>query len=570
MKTMLPPRPRKVSKPVCAVIEISPDAPPMPPPRPGLFSNSAIHQAFAMYLPATIVFRMINFGRIILLTWFMSQQQFGLLTMILAVISVITPLCSLGLNEAVARYIPKHEKNGTLPGFVRQSFALLILVTSISVIIICAFARPLGDFFYAQFTNEQIRRLFSSDAPELARLSAAVTALLIVYFYLLAVFKGLRMFRALCVMEIFHGTLFLVLSVGAIFMGHLSAFTLAAAYGVALAIPITIFGSRFFRAIAVKTPVVDAAPALSQAVTRLLRFSLWTTLAGICWQILVYYPPWFLNKMHGQEAVAIFNAVRQIGQFVLVGAVAVVTVVMTQVTKTWEHRGRAAAQAQLSLAFRGTGIVLIVGCTFLALLKNYIMLMFKPAYFDGASILPLQLLFFLMGAYLAFLPIHFQLAEKTRHMFWLWAIGVATNVLYALWLAGPYQPQVLQWPLWRWTAAHFSWLFTAGYTGPRGLDASAWCGVLAIATSLICCLLLIRAECSRLDRGTYIIVAAAGLLALNPTLLATGCITLILISWRTQIVFAAHERRLMYDYVIKCLGHLLPPAIMKRVSNETR
>lgn len=532
----------------------------------GMFSNSPLHQAMGLYLPATVAFRLINFFRIILLTWFMTQQQFGLLTMILAVMNVMTPLCSLGLNEAVTRYVPQHEKQGTLLAFVRKSFLLLGAITMISVGVICIFAQPLGDFFYAQFTDPEVRRLFSADAPELARLSAVVTALLIVYFYLLAVFKGLRMFTALSVMEMAHGLLFLALSIAAIVTGHLSAFTLTAVYGISLALPIAWFGFGFVRTIA-RWHGQHELTEEGDFARRLLKFSVWTTLAGITWQVLVYYPAWYLNKIQGQEAVAVFNAVRQIGQFVLIGAVAVVTVVMTIVTKTWENRGREAAQRQLSLAFRGTGLALFVFCAMLALAKDYIILMFRVEYADGAAILPIHLLFFLMGAYLAFLPIHFHLIEKTRHMFWPWAAGVAANVLYAFWLAGPQQARVMRTAGWQWAAGHASWIFTTGFSGPRGLDSAAWCGVLAIATSLALCVWLIQAECTRLDRGTFIVLGAACLLALSPLLLTAGTVLVLLVAWKTELVFSADERQRINGYILESLRHVPPLRALGRWRN---
>jgi O-antigen/teichoic acid export membrane protein len=523
----------------------------------GLYASSSLNQAMGVYLPATLAYRLINFGRILLLTWFMTKQQFGLLSMILLVMNVLTPLCSLGLNEAVTRYVPQYETRGALWGFLVRSFGLLLALTGASVLLICLFSKRLGDFFYAQATDATIRELFGKDAPELAQLSGVVIGLLIVYFYLLAVMKGLRMFNAISVMEMVHGVLFLGLSVLAIAMDHLSAFTLTALYGIALFIPAVYFGFGLARAIAAWRVQRDG-PNDDEWALRLLRFSVWTTLAGITWQVLVYYPQWFLNKVHGHEAVAVFSAVRQIGNFILIGAVAVVTVVMTTVTKTWESRGREAAQRQLSLAFRGTGLALLLLCVVLALCKDMIILMFRDEYSPGAAILPLHLLFFLIGAYLAFLPIHFHLIEKARHLFWPWALGFASNVLYAFWLAGPGLATAKQLPFWKSLSPITSKVFTTGFSSPQGLDNSTWCGVFAIATALALCIILINAECTRLDRGTYIIIFSALLLTLKPTLLIAGSLLLILVSFRTQLVFSTAERLRITGYIHQTLRHFPP------------
>ncbi len=522
----------------------------------GLFLSTPLSQSMGTYLPATVAFRLLNFGRILLLTWFMSTQQFGLLAMILLVVNVLTPLCSLGLNEAIARYVPQYEHRGEMWAFAKRSVGLLLAVAGVSLAVILLLAPMLGDFFYAQvMADPQMRAEFSGEAPQLAQLSGVVIVLLIVYFYLLAVVKGLRMFRALSWLELSHGLIFLAGSLIVIVTGHLSAFTLTGLYGVSLVLPILYFGPRLFFVMGA-WPQQAGLLAEAGLARKLLRFSIWTTLAGVTWQFLLYYPQWFLNKIHGHEAVAVFNAVRQIGQFVLIGAVAVSTVVMTTVTKTWESQGREPAHRQLSLAFRGTGVGLFLLCAVIALLKDVIIRMFRPDYAPGAGVLPLHLLFFLFGAFLAFLPGHFHLREKTRHLLWPWATGVAANVLFAYWLAGPKLAGLQATAVWQAVGPWMGALFTTGFSDPQGLNSSAWCGVFAMATAMSLCVLLIRAECSRLDRGTYIVLVWSLTLVMKPWILAVASGVLILVATRTDLIFSAEERRKVIGYALGALGHV--------------
>jgi O-antigen/teichoic acid export membrane protein len=536
----------------------------------GLFGASLLNKAMGTYLPATVAVRVVNLIRILLLTWWMTQQQFGLLAMILFTINVMTPLCSLGLNEAIARYVPQHEARGTLRPFAWRSAGLLLAVTALSVLLMVVFSSALGVFFYAQvFTDPRIFQEFSADAAELAQLSAVVIGLLIAYFYLLAVFKGLRMFTALAMIELVNSIIFLAGSVAAKLTGHLSAFTMTAMYGISLAIPLACFGLGLARSLAGWQS--QHHPVQNAGISRtLLRFSIWTTLAGVTWQILVIYPAWWLNKVYGNEAVGIFSAVRQVGQFVLLGAAAVTTVVMSTVTNTWESRGREAAQRQLSLAFRGTGLGLLFLCAIGALAKDLIIRLFNPSYASGAEILPLQFLFFLIGAYLAFLPIHFHLIEKTRHMFWPWAVGVAANVLYAIWLAGPRLAILRDLAAWKAITPITSAIFVTGFSDPQGLDGAAWCGVFAIATALILCIVLIRAECSRLDRGTYVVIACAALLAAKPWILALGAVVLLAVALRTTLIFSPDERTRIMGYIVGSMRHIPPFRFLGDRWNGTR
>ncbi len=524
----------------------------------GLYRHSPLNHAMGTYLPATVASRLINFVRILLLTWWMTTQQFGLLAMILLSMNVMTPLCSLGLSEAVARYVPQNETRGSLWPFVLRSARVVLLVTLISVALMIAFSSFLGVFLYAQvFTDPKVFAEFAAEAPLLARLSALVIGLMVAYFYLLAFLKGLRMFTALAVMEIAHSILFLTGAAVAWWLGHLSALTLTGIYGISMAIPIVLVGCGLVRVISRWRS--QHAPLQDNRVARiLLKFSLWATLAGVTWQILVAYPAWFLNKIHGNEAVGVFHALRQVGQFILIGAAAVTTVIMTTVTKTWESQGREVALRQLSLAFRGTGLGLLVLCAIIALSKDLIGQVFRPEYAPGAAILPLHAMFFLMAAFLAFLSIHFHLVERTRHMFWPWAIGVASNVLFAIWLATPRLAMVQDFAVWK-AASHFTLaIFSTGFSDPQGLDSAAWCGVFAITTALALCIILIRAECSELDRGVYIVIGSAFLLPMKPVILAAGVLVLLVLALATELIFSQDERRRIPGYVLGALSHVPP------------
>lgn|GEM_PF-598551 len=522
----------------------------------GIFRSTGIEQSLGTYLPATAAVRVLNFARVLLLTWTMTRTQFGLLAMVLLVVNVLTPLCSLGLNEAVARYVPQQEQRGSLAAFMGKSFAVLLVVTAGSVALLLLFAPKLADFFFARLlANQSASQAPSSDALQLARLTGVVIALLVVYFYLLSVVKGLRMFSAMSRMELSHSMLFLAGSGVVIVTGRLNAVALTAVYALSLAVPIAYFAPRLIRRLR-DWPAQSHPLAEPRLLSKLLKFSIWTMLAGVTWQVLLYYPAWFLNKVHGHEAVAVFAAVRQVGQFALIAAASVATVVITTVTNTWESRGRPHAERQLSLAFRGTCFALLIVCIVAALSKGLIILMFDPAYAPGASILPLQLLFFLLAAYLAFLPGHFHLQEKTRYMFWPLVAGVAGNVLLAYWLAGPRPVAFPSSGAWHVAAEALGRILSVGLTDAQGLSSAAWCGVLAMGIATGVCVLLVRAKCSRLDRGSYLVIAACVLLVARPWIMAIGGGVLILIALGTEFIFTADERRRIIGYMLESLRNV--------------
>jgi len=510
----------------------------------GLFASARVQKAMGTYLPATVVFRLINFGRILIAARLMIKHQFGLMTMILLAVNVMTPLCSFGLAEAVSRYVPQHEARGSLVAFLRRATFLVGMFATVTVGLMLLFPTALGQFLYAQSVDDSaVQSAFRADAPALASASAVVIGLLVCYFFILAILKALRMFAALSVMETAHGALFFVFTVAALLLDMRSALTMTVVYAAALAIPITVMGGMLVRMLGRWRAQHGPMAAETSSLRSLVQFGFWTAIAGATWQILVYYPSWHLNKVHGSAVVAVFNAARQIGNLVLIGAMSVVAIIASTVTKSWESRGREAADRQWSLAFRAGGLGLFILCAGIALLKRPIMGMFGHTYADGALILPLQLLFFLMGAHLAFLAIHFQLIEKSGLLLWPWLVGVGANAGLAWWLASGEPAAVQRTWLWQTAGPILSHVFKPAWTDPMGLHAASWCGAFAIAASLATCLILMWVTDRRLDRGGLWVIGISALLATRGYVLGPATLVVMILTPTTSLFFNAAERK---------------------------
>lgn len=522
----------------------------------GFFANARIQKAMGTYLPATVAFRFINFLRNLILARLMLKHQFGLMTLIQLAVNVMTPLCSFGLAEAATRYIPQHETRGTLAAFLRRATLLIGAFSTFGIGLMLIFPGQIGHFFYAQRdTDPAVTAAFAADAPALASASALVVAMLVAYFFELAILKALRMFTALSVMETVHGALFLGITILAVLMGRRSALTMTIVYAIALLLPTLVMGVMLYRTIgrwsAQQTPLTDGGA--SQA---LLRFGMWSAIAGVTWQVMVYYPSWHLNKVRGPEVVAVFNAARQVGNLVLIGAMSIVAVIASAVTKTWETKGRDAADRQWSLAFRAGGLALFILCSGIALLKRQVMPMFGHAYAEGAEILPLQLLFFLLGSHMAFLVIHFQLIEKSRLLVWPWAVGVGANAALAWWLAGA-MPAALQISSpWQTLAPYVYFILRPSWFDDSGLRAASWCGVLAIGVSLTVCLTLMRMEGRKLDRGSIAIVVVSFLLATRGRILGPATLVVMLLAVTTPVFFSIAERKELAGVFKGALSHV--------------
>ncbi|MCB9857606.1 MAG: lipopolysaccharide biosynthesis protein [Phycisphaerales bacterium] len=534
----------------------------------GVLRSTGLASSMGTYLTANVAIRLLNLARVLVLTRIMLKPQYGLLSSILIVTNVLTPLCSLGLNEAIARYVPQYENTGSLARFARRSLTLLVIVTVIAVAGILANANWLGEWFYATILEDPATRAaFASEAPSLARVTGLIIALSAIYFYLMAVMKGLRMFQALSWLELVHSVLFLGGCMIVAVTQQLSAFTIASLYAASLAIPCVWFGFRLLPAL-VGWQSQQGDERIEGLEKKLFRFSIWTTLAGVTWQALINYPAWHLKKIHGDDAMAVFFGARQICNIVFVGAVAISTVVMATITRTWETEGREAAEKQLSLAFRTVGLGLLLLCALISLTKTWVIQLLRADYAAGAEIMPLHLLFFLLGAYLAFLPAHFHLRERTRQMLWPWIAGVGINVLLAIFLVGP-RLGVVQNSSWgRTIDGILNTIFVTGIIDPTGLGPAAWCGVFGMTAAVGVCVLLVSREHYKLDRGSVIVLLSAFVVAGRPWLVATSCLVLVAISLRGSLVFTPDERRKVMRYIAAVPTHV--PAVRKLIPGVWR
>lgn len=517
-----------------------------------IFQSRSLAQSTGSYLLAQGVVRVLNFGRIILLTRIMAQQQFGLLYTILLVSNVLTPLCSLGLNEAIARYVPQYEHLGSLGLFSRRSLRLIALVSVFAIAVFILFAPMLGEFLFLQIDGDAS---FAAELPAIARLTGIIVAMLVLFFFIMALLKGLRMFAALAWLELSHSVLFLAGCLIVFVTGQLSAFTMAALYAASLALPNAWFGMRLVTAVR-DMPTQSGASETDRLERKLLTYSVWTMLAGVTWQVLLWFPSWHLNKMQGQQAVAVFGAARQIGNLILVGAIALSTLVMATVTRTWETRGRAEAERQLSLAFRVVGAGLVVLCALLSFARHLVMLPFDKSYAAGAKLLPLHLLFFIFTAFLAFIPAHFQLRERTRLMLWPWLGGFLINLFLASWWLDPTFAEWRDGPAYAWVSRSLAAVFACGLNNGDGLSAAAWAGALGMGFAVLCCVVLVRREGVHIDRGSMLVLLSSLLVAGGPWLLPVGLVALLVALFTTEWILNRAERQQVMGYIGAIPAHL--------------
>ncbi len=499
--------------------------------QPFLFRAENISRSLGLFLSATFAARFLGLLRGVILAWLLARSEFALLQISLLVINILNPLCSLGMHEAVVRYVPQHETRGTLRAFLSRIVPLILVLGLLGSLAVYLAAEPVGRFLFATFDQKEAPVVQPSSYIALTRLAAAATFALNVYFLTLSVLKGLRMFRVVSLMELFNNIGFTLLAVVVTVAGWPTAGAVLISYMTALLV-VTILAARPLHKV-VRADVaqqVDLSAGQNgfrsgAVLERMFRFSLWAAGAAVMWQTLQFFPMWYLQKIHGPEITGVFAGVRLITQAVLILAVAIVTVVQTQIFKTWETDGSAQADRQWLLAYKGCFLLLFTACAVIAAAAGPVMHIFPENYARGAGILPEFLLFFLLGGQLSFLAIHFHLIERTRHLFVPWGIGVACSVV-----AGKY-------------------LVLARLALPQALYAAILAGVLGMTAALLVALIFIRLERRPFDVGAVVLTTAAYALTAPIYVLLPVAGIILLIAGSTNIMFDAAGKQKIREFI---------------------
>jgi O-antigen/teichoic acid export membrane protein len=479
------------------------------PERRGLFDASGIGRSVRIYLPATLIYRGMSFLRGIVLAWLLARQtgQYGLLSIALQVINILAPLVSLGLPEAITRYVPSWQQKRNLGAFLKLSAWLTMGITLAVTLTLIFFSNPLGRAFFAGKDVEitQISPLTLSTFVAIF----AITA----YFLVIAILKGLRLFSALAVMELVHGTLFLVLSLTAVLIAGPKAEWVIWSYTVAMIVPTIIWGLAVVR----KLPKSQEAEENFHATSltrRLVKFGFWAAMAGIVWQTWQLYSLWHLTRFYDALSSDIFAAARLIGQLLLIVGAAVSSVIMTNICMIWEKGDRQGASFLHDFYTKAVVLGLIFVGLILIAIREPMAMVFPNKLSQISEILPEVLLFYQYCAILGFLAIRFIVIEKMRLLFWPWLAGLIANVLLSVTVVHP------------------------GYALEGAAHAATW----STWAAMIVALLLLRAEKQHFSLGLIVLIVFSSILLL-PILPATGLLGALVIwsLWGTTIFDSAQK-----------------------------
>ena len=477
-----------------------------------LFGAKPVGQSVRIYLPATIVYRGTSFLRGIILAWLLASRmgEYSLLTIALQGINILAPLVSLGLNEAITRYSYAYFHRNRLKEFLLKSSLLVTSITFVFCVILFIFSSRIGELF---FSNNHIS---IEESIRLARASLLTIFAITLYFLLVSVFKGLRMFLALSLLELSHGLLFLITSIAGVFYISRSAEIVIFSYIASLIIPTIFFGGLF---ISQSVGLEESGKSLSVGVLsrRLINYGFWAAISGIIWQSWQMISLWYLTKFCDASSGDVFAGARLIAQLIAIVGIAISAIVMASSFSKWEKGDR--EQANIFLDFYTKLVLLcLLGCSLLLVsFRNVIAFIFPERFCEASTIMPEITLFFYLATVLTFLAIYFVLLEKTILMLWPWTLGFVSNIVFAI--------------LW--------------VKGNEAIVGAARAAYLSTLPAIVLTITIIFAKKQSISVGTSIIIVASGILLLPVLYAWIGYSVLLVIAIASSYIFSHEQKQIL-------------------------
>jgi O-antigen/teichoic acid export membrane protein len=479
----------------------------------GFFGISGVGKSVRVYLPATVVYRGMSFFRGIVLAWMLAREtgQYGLMSIALQAINILAPLVSLGLNEAVTRYVPAYQKGDQLRRFLSLAGSLTMGLAIVITLGLVLFSNPLSRAIFAGVTMPP------DEVSPLAIATFVAVFAIIVYYFVVAVLKGLRMFTALAVMELVHATLFLVLSLLAVLLISPRADIVIWSYTISMLIAAGIWAFGLLRNLPPDRPEIENAFVPTAILRRLVIFGFWSAVGGILWQSWQTYSLWYLTKFDSAHAGDIFAASKLLGQLILVVASALAAVVLTNVCVIWEKGEHKTAFFLHDLYTKIILLSLLLAALLLVVLRQPLAIVFPAKFGEVSGLLPSVIAYYQFSAMLSFLAIQFVVLEKMRQILWPWLAGLIGNIFLGIWMIH----------------------------GEHAIFGAANAATLSTLPAIAITVLLLKAEGGSVSKGLILITAASGILLLPAWLAILSFALLIVWAFAGKTLFSPDQKQLL-------------------------
>ena len=370
-----------------------------------------------------------NFVAKLIIARYGLEANYGLFSLALGILNLVTMLSCLGLHLGATRYIAYYRaKDDTAK--VRGTISVSLQLVTAASLVVC-----LALFFSAEAIAINI--FHSPELTQFLRIFAIGAPFFTLIYIIAAIFRGFDRvepqvyFQYILSNVLFIGFLLLIIAIGLPFV--------TAFYGYLAAIVITFIGIAVYTVKKLPRPVVLTGREVNATVTKdLLLFSV--PLLGMAMLTLmrVWMDTLFLGYFKTPELVGLYSAAYPLAQFISSPAFALMLIYTPIVTGLYSRKLMAELRRSYTVITKWLAFVTMPIFLVLCLYPEYVLsLLFGPAYITAAPALRILSLGFIISTLLGPSLAVLTAMGESRFMMWAALAAVAVNVTLNISLIPP-------------------------------------------------------------------------------------------------------------------------------------
>lgn len=474
-----------------------------------------------------LVQRGIGFVRSFYVCGTLAPAEVGRWDLAFNFLMLIAPLAVFGIPGAFGRYLPRYEDNGNQRRFLQQTTLACLVLAMLASLAIWVFRDAVAIHFFGDRSETKLVELLAVGLP------------VVVFFnFATSWFTGKRLNRFVFRIQFSQTLFFALLCVVAFQLWSITAHSVVTAYllscliGIALAASYVFVSGRETRGIhsASEQDVAGDDPIWR----KILPLAIWVWLSNALINLFSLCDRLLLVNFHPSSSVDVQSL---IGQYhtacifpvllMTVGAMAGSTG-LPYLSKDWESGNREAVTERMNLMLKAMGLLCVVASAGILLIAPILFgELWKDKFAMGESLLPMTLCYCSLAAMTMVAEIYFLCIEKSWISSCFLLVGLTANFAVGLALVGQY--------------------------GIEGVVAST---LVAHATVLFGVLVACRKCQMRVQPGVFVIAAALMTLCFGKLFSLVTFLVLVLLAFRTDLLFQASERRAALERLQSIRGSL--------------
>ena len=417
-------------------------------------------RSFSAYAPAVVVHKLLDYARVLLLTWFVGKAEFGIWALGSMVFIMASTVSTLGTSQSIARYVSFYQARGQLVRFFRRA-ALGVCLVGLAVVALGVLGAG-GIAELLAVTKPLDEPLIFDVRFQIVMLGLLNGLLLALYNNLHSCIRAMRTFHLLAALEVGFSLVFTAAALGAAAAGG-GGISILWAHAGSLAGALLVGGVAAYRclgyvttaprqgeeAIGEEGAVVPegehpAPGEQAQAVGadgtpilyRLLRFGFVAMLATLAWQAGNFLSRWMTNRFHGPAEAGVYSALQTFCQPAWILSGIIWGLVFSHLASHWESNKRWATVRMANVTFKAVVLVLMTGTVLVLATGRWWQLLLAEGYRrEDLRLLAGLLMFYQCSANLGLATMVAKLRERPIVIVGIFAVGVAVNaVLGWLWI----------------------------------------------------------------------------------------------------------------------------------------